>query len=72
MNEIIELFLIGLTCSTVLQPENAAWSAASILALQDHCIWSRLRVKQYLNAVSLLVSIRSGNFQIISSINFLF
>jgi len=43
-----------LSCSTILQPEAAALSAANILALQDHVIWGRLRVKQLLNHVKLM------------------
>lgn len=36
----------GMGCGTVLYPEAAAQSAASILALDDHVIWSKIRAKQ--------------------------
>ncbi|XP_066941679.1 bifunctional phosphoribosylaminoimidazole carboxylase/phosphoribosylaminoimidazole succinocarboxamide synthetase [Macrobrachium rosenbergii] len=36
----------GMGCGTVLYPEAAAQSAASILALSDHVIWSKIRAKQ--------------------------
>lgn len=48
--------ILGLTCSTVLGQETAALAAASILGLQDHVIWSRLRAKQHSNSISLLVN----------------
>jgi len=35
-----------LGCTTVTSPEGAALAAAQILALHDHLVWSRLRVKQ--------------------------
>lgn len=37
----------GLGCGLVMSPEAAALNAAQILGLNDHVIWSRLRVKQY-------------------------
>ncbi|XP_054271184.1 bifunctional phosphoribosylaminoimidazole carboxylase/phosphoribosylaminoimidazole succinocarboxamide synthetase [Macrosteles quadrilineatus] len=43
----------GLGCTTVLYPEAAALAAAQILALNDHIIWSRLRVKAVNNYISL-------------------
>lgn len=33
-------------CGTVLYPEAAAQSAATILALSDHVIWAKIRAKQ--------------------------
>lgn len=36
----------GMGCGTVLYPEAAAQSAASILALTDHVIWAKIRAKQ--------------------------
>jgi len=43
-----------LSCTTILQPEAAALSAANIFGLQDHVVWGRLRVKQLLNHVKLM------------------
>lgn len=43
----------GLGCTTVAYPESAALAAAQIHALNDHLVWSRLRVKQLNNFVSL-------------------
>ncbi|KAJ1520984.1 hypothetical protein ONE63_004055 [Megalurothrips usitatus] len=43
----------GLGCTTVVYPEAAALAAAQIHALHDVVIWSRLRVKQLNNFVSL-------------------
>lgn len=43
----------GLGCTTVLYPESAALAAAQIHALHDHLVWSRLRVKQLTNFISL-------------------
>jgi len=43
-----------LSCTTILQPEAAAQSAANIFGLQDHVVWGRLRVKQLLNHVKLM------------------
>lgn len=43
------IFLIsqsGLGCCTVIHPEAAAQHAASILALNDHFLWAKLRVKR--------------------------
>jgi len=45
----------GLGCSTVLYPEAAALSAASMLGLTDHLIWSRLRVRALNNYLKLKV-----------------
>jgi len=42
-----------LTCTTILQPEAAALSAATVFGLQDHVIWGRLRVRQLLNHIKL-------------------
>lgn len=39
-------FPVGLGCSTVLYPEAAAQHAASILALNDHMIWAKMKAKQ--------------------------
>ncbi|RXG73949.1 Multifunctional protein ADE2 [Armadillidium vulgare] len=36
----------GLGCCTVIHPEAAAQHAASILALNDHSIWAKMRVKR--------------------------
>jgi len=46
----------GLGCTTVVYPESAALAAAQIHALHDHIIWSRLRVKQLSNFISLKVA----------------
>jgi len=46
----------GLGCTTVVYPESAALAAAQIHALHDRVIWSRLRVKQLNNFVSLKVA----------------
>ncbi|KAL1131547.1 hypothetical protein AAG570_011164, partial [Ranatra chinensis] len=43
----------GLGCATVLYPEAAALLAAQILALNDHVLWARLRVKALNNFVAL-------------------
>uniref|UniRef100_A0A5S6QLW4 PurE domain-containing protein n=1 Tax=Trichuris muris TaxID=70415 RepID=A0A5S6QLW4_TRIMR len=44
----------GIGCATVLSPEAAALHAASILGLQDHYVWSRLRLNRLLNYISLM------------------
>lgn len=46
----------GLGCTTVVYPESAALAAAQVHALHDHIIWSRLRVKQLNNFISLKVA----------------
>ena len=46
----------GLACPTVLNPEGAALAAAQSLALSNHFIWSRLRVKQLHNSINLLLA----------------
>lgn len=46
----------GLACPTVISPEGAGLAAAQALALSDHIIWSRLRVKQLDNCVNLLLA----------------
>ncbi|KAF2901083.1 hypothetical protein ILUMI_05139 [Ignelater luminosus] len=43
----------GLGCSTVMYPEAAALHAAQIHGLSNYIIWSKLRVKQLNNFVSL-------------------
>ncbi|KAK2587545.1 hypothetical protein KPH14_003678 [Odynerus spinipes] len=43
----------GIGCTTVAYPESAALAAAQIHALHDHLVWSRLRVKQLKNFISL-------------------
>lgn len=43
----------GLGCATVIYPEAAALNAAQILGLSNFLIWSRLRVKQVSNLISL-------------------
>ncbi|XP_044262163.1 multifunctional protein ADE2 isoform X3 [Tribolium madens] len=43
----------GLGCSTVLYPEAAALNAANIIGLSNYVVWSRLRVKQLENYVTL-------------------
>lgn len=43
----------GLGCSTVIFPETAALNAAQIIGLSNYIIWSKLRVKQHNNYVSL-------------------
>lgn len=44
----------GLGCSTVLYPETAAIASAQIVGLTNYFVWSRLRVKQLDNYVSLV------------------
>lgn len=36
----------GMGCGTVLYPEAAAQTAATMLGLTDHVIWAKLRAKQ--------------------------
>jgi phosphoribosylaminoimidazole carboxylase/phosphoribosylaminoimidazole-succinocarboxamide synthase len=43
----------GLGCSTVVYPEAAALNAANIVGLSNYIVWSKLRVKQLDNYVSL-------------------
>ncbi|XP_078045802.1 PAICS bifunctional enzyme isoform X1 [Augochlora pura] len=43
----------GIGCTTVAYPESAALAAAQIHALHDHLVWSRLRVKQLTNYITL-------------------
>jgi len=43
----------GLGCTTVMYPEAAALATAQIFGLNDHFIWSRLRVKKLKNLISL-------------------
>lgn len=43
----------GLGCPTVLYPEAAALHAAQILGLSNYIIWSKLRVKQLNNFITL-------------------
>ncbi|XP_055298341.1 bifunctional phosphoribosylaminoimidazole carboxylase/phosphoribosylaminoimidazole succinocarboxamide synthetase [Sitodiplosis mosellana] len=43
----------GLGCGTVIYPEAAALNAAQILGIGNYTIWSKLRVKQLTNIVSL-------------------
>ena len=43
----------GLGCATVIYPEAAALNAATILGLQNFFIWSKLRVKQINNLITL-------------------
>ncbi|GJQ74516.1 ade5 [Trypoxylus dichotomus] len=43
----------GLGCSTVIYPEAAALNAAQIIGLSNYIVWSKLRVKQMNNYVSL-------------------
>ncbi|XP_043479996.1 multifunctional protein ADE2-like [Leptopilina heterotoma] len=43
----------GLGCTTVVYPESAALAAAQIHALNDHLVWSRLRVKKLTNFITL-------------------
>lgn len=44
----------GLSCSTVLSSENAALSAAHMLALNNFQVWSKLKVHQLNNWLTLL------------------
>jgi phosphoribosylaminoimidazole carboxylase/phosphoribosylaminoimidazole-succinocarboxamide synthase len=46
----------GLGCTTVIYPEAAGLAAAQILGLNDHVIWSRLRVRALNNFLSLKAS----------------
>ncbi|KAK7086636.1 hypothetical protein SK128_024263, partial [Halocaridina rubra] len=50
----------GMGCVTVLYPEAAAMSAASILALNDHVIWSKIRAKQ----LNLWISLKMADQQV--------
>ncbi|XP_069167238.1 bifunctional phosphoribosylaminoimidazole carboxylase/phosphoribosylaminoimidazole succinocarboxamide synthetase [Procambarus clarkii] len=50
----------GMGCGTVLYPEAAAQSAASILALSDYLIWSRIRVKQ----LNLWISLKMADLKV--------
>jgi len=43
----------GVGCATVLSPDAAAQCAASMLGLNDHVVWARLRVKKLLNYITL-------------------
>ncbi|KAH8385014.1 hypothetical protein KR093_010039, partial [Drosophila rubida] len=43
----------GMGCATVLYPEGAALHAATILGLSNFMVWSKLRVKQLNNFVTL-------------------
>lgn len=47
-------------CGTVLYPEGAAQTAATMLALSDHVIWSKLRAKQ----LNLWVSLKKADKEI--------
>ncbi|KAF5273435.1 hypothetical protein FQA39_LY07452 [Lamprigera yunnana] len=44
----------GLGCTTVMYPETAALNAAQIIALSNYMVWSKLRVKQFNNCVSVV------------------
>ena len=55
-SSIMSYLCTGLGCTTVMYPESAALAAAQIHALHDHIIWSRLRVKQLNNFISLKVA----------------
>lgn len=44
----------GLGCTTVVYPEAAALASAQIVALNNYFVWSKLRVRQLDNYVSLL------------------
>lgn len=46
----------GLGCSTVRYPEAAALNAAQIIGLSNYIVWSKLRVKQLNNYVSLKIA----------------
>lgn len=43
----------GLGCSTVIYPETAALNAAQIIGLSNYIVWSKLRVRQLNNYISL-------------------
>lgn len=43
----------GLGCCTVIYPEAAALNAAQIIGLSNYIVWSKLRVKQMNNYISL-------------------
>lgn len=43
----------GLGCATVIYPEAAALHAVTIIGMDNYLVWSRLRVKQLYNYVSL-------------------
>lgn len=51
--------ITGMGCGTVLYPEAAAQSAASMLALNDHVIWAKIRAKQ----LSLWISLKQADFK---------
>ncbi|XP_012554976.2 multifunctional protein ADE2 isoform X2 [Hydra vulgaris] len=44
----------GLGCTTTIDPEGAALNAAQILALTDHCIWSRIHACRLNTTLSLM------------------
>lgn len=46
----------GLGCGTVMYPESAALNAAQIVGLSNYIVWSKLRVKQLNNYVTLKVA----------------
>ena len=50
---IIHFIVSGLGCTTVLYPETAALAATQIHALNEHTLWSRLRVRALNNYLSL-------------------
>ncbi|XP_065169318.1 bifunctional phosphoribosylaminoimidazole carboxylase/phosphoribosylaminoimidazole succinocarboxamide synthetase [Atheta coriaria] len=43
----------GLGCSTVIYPESAALNAAQMIGLSNYVVWSKLKMKQLNNYVSL-------------------
>lgn len=50
----------GMGCGTVLYPEGAAQTAATMLALSDHVIWSKIRAKQ----LNLWVTLKKADKEI--------
>jgi len=46
----------GLGCVTVLSPNAAATAAATILSLNDHVVWGRLRIEQLNNYLKIVDS----------------
>ncbi|KAK8745737.1 hypothetical protein OTU49_000353, partial [Cherax quadricarinatus] len=54
----------GMGCGTVMYPEAAAQSAASILALSDHVIWSKIRAKQ----LNLWILLKKADWDLAQSV----
>lgn len=53
----------GLSCTTVISPENAAMCCATIFAMNDHVIWSRLRARKLNTWVGLKIADKKQRVQ---------